>query len=91
MMNAGYRISNRIAVCFLSELLQFAILEADPCEDFYQFVCGNWIERVGEPKTQISHFIAMWKSFKKQEEGALATFVMFRHVKDRLFCLPQFE
>ncbi|EYC19353.1 hypothetical protein Y032_0024g1036 [Ancylostoma ceylanicum] len=53
------------------EIIDDANFPADPCEDFFQFVCGKWIGRVGEPKTSITHFNAMWKLFRKQEQVML--------------------
>ena len=38
--------------------MQSMDLEADPCQDFYQFACGGWIERNTIPESK-----SRWNNF----------------------------
>ncbi|EYB84733.1 hypothetical protein Y032_0311g2147 [Ancylostoma ceylanicum] len=150
-----FEVGNSTGYADITKLLRKSIaFSADPCDDFYQFVCGEWIKSVPEPNKSISHVDAFQEMLNKQEAAMLhaselresramasaqrfyekcltsedewkgkggsitfvmdviwvssipiyyllignscvyvfwATFVLFKHVKDRLLCLPQLE
>ncbi|EYC37382.1 hypothetical protein Y032_0797g2406 [Ancylostoma ceylanicum] len=58
-------------VKLLQESMDFS---ADPCEDFYQFACGKWIENIPEPDTKYNRRSVMYEDLLKKHQGDLQTF-----------------
>ncbi|CAG0895497.1 unnamed protein product [Darwinula stevensoni] len=56
------------------ELLESMNLTADPCEDFYAYTCGNWIEEHPIPPTsnQMTVFHSLWGNMNERILGILS-------------------
>ncbi|CAJ0606430.1 unnamed protein product [Cylicocyclus nassatus] len=69
---AGYDIASE----YLTKSINFS---ADPCEDFFEFTCGNWIANHPIPKhrTTYNHFAMLSDKVQEQMRGEFESNEMF--------------